>query len=105
MTATAVLEIPERLSAKPVPANVAAEIAGWFGQRRRVAVRSAVLIRCPDADAAARVVAVGGTRAVTLTDTVVELANAGAKKELLRKLYGPGIFAESEGYPPRNDIQ
>jgi len=31
--------------------------------------------------------------AVALTDTVVELARAGAKKELLRKLYGLEIFA------------
>jgi len=32
MTATTVLEILERPSAKPVPTNVAREIAGWFGQ-------------------------------------------------------------------------
>ena len=94
MTASAVLETLEQLSAKPVPANVAREIAGWFDQCRRITVRSAVLIGCPDADTAARVVAASGKRAVVLTDTVVELADVGAKNELLRKLHGLGIFSE-----------
>jgi hypothetical protein len=95
MTATAVLETLERLSAKPIPANVAREIAGWFNQCRRITVRSAVLIHCPDADTAARVVTASGKQAVALTDTVVELTDARAKNVLLRKLHGLGIFAES----------
>jgi len=84
MTAAAVLQILERLSAKPIPANVAREITEWFDQCRRITVRSAVLIDCPDADTAARVVAASGKQAVSLTDTVVELTDAKAKNELLR---------------------
>ncbi len=92
MTAAQVLDSLERLSAKPIPANVAREIAGWFDQCRSIAVRSAVLIHCPDADTAARVVAVGGKQATALTDTVVELADTKAKTAVLRKLRGLGIF-------------
>ncbi len=92
MTAAQVLDSLERLSAKPIPANVAREIAGWFDQCRSIAVRSAVLIHCPDADTAARVVAVGGKQATALTETVVELADTKAKTALLRKLHGLGIF-------------
>ena len=95
MTAAQVLETLTRLSAKPIPANVAREIAGWFDQCRRISVHSAVLIHCPDADTAARVVAAGGKKAVLLTDTVVELTDSRAKTELLRKLHGLGIFTES----------
>ncbi len=92
MTVAQVLDSLERLSAKPIPANVAREIAGWFDQCRSIAVRSAVLIHCPDADTAARVVAAGGKQATALTDTVVELADTKAKTALLRKLHGLGIF-------------
>ena len=96
MTAAQVLDGLERLSAKPIPANVAREIAGWFDQCRRITVRSAVLIHCPDADTAARVVGASGKQAVPLTDTVVELSDARAKNELLRKLHGLGIFVEGQ---------
>jgi hypothetical protein len=96
MTASQVLDGLERLSTKPIPANVAREIAGWFDQCRRITVRSAVLIHCPDAETAARVVAASGKQAVALTDTVVELADARAKNELLRKLHGLGIFTQSQ---------
>ena len=50
MTAAQVLETLANLSAKPMPANVAREIAGWFDRCRRINVRSAFLIHCPDAD-------------------------------------------------------
>jgi hypothetical protein len=95
MMAAQVLETLTRLSAKPLPANVAREIAGWFDQCRRISVHSAVLIHCPDADTAARVVGAGGKKALLLTDTIVELTDSRAKTELLRKLHGLGIFTES----------
>jgi len=99
MTAAQALDGLERLSAKPIPANVVREINGWFDQCRHITVRSAVLIQCPDADTAARVVAASGARAVALTDTIVELSDAGTKNELLRKLHGVGIFNRSQAIP------
>lgn len=100
MTAEQALETVQRLSAKPVPANVAREISGWFDQCRRIQVRQAVLIHCPDADTAARVVAASGKRARLLTDTVVELTNTRAKTELLRKLHALGIFVARSAPEP-----
>lgn len=98
MTAAQVIETLTRLSAKAIPANVAREIQGWFDQCRRINVHSAVLIHCPDADTAARVVSAGGKKAVSLTDTVVELTDSRAKTALLRKLHGLGIFTETSSH-------
>lgn len=94
MTIEQVLETLQHASVKPIPANVAREITGWFEQCRRISVRSAILIACPDAETAGRVVAASGNRAVLLTETVVELADARAKTELLRKLHGMGVFVD-----------
>ena len=94
LTASKVQETLDRISAKPVPANVAREISGWFEQCRRIRLHTAIVIHCPDADTAARVVAASGRRAVALTDTVVELQDTKAKTELLRKLQGMGVFLE-----------
>ena len=93
-TADQAIETLSRLSAKPVPANVVREIAGWFDQCRRVRLQPAILIHCPDADTAARVAATGGKKAALLTETVVELTDVRAKTELLRKLQSLGIFLE-----------
>ena len=101
MTAAQVLETLAKLSAKPVPANVTREITGWFDQCRRINVHSAVLIHCPDADTAARVVSAGGKKAFLLTDTVVELTDSRAKTAVLRKLHGLGIFTEASIHSKR----
>jgi len=94
MTASQVQEILQRFSAKPVPANVAREISGWFDQCRRIQIRPAVLIQCPDADTALRVVAASRQQAKALNDTVVELTEPRSKAELVRKLHAAGIFVD-----------
>lgn len=94
MTADQVLETLRRLSSKPIPANVTREIQGWFDQCRRITVRPAVLIRCPDHETATRVIGVLGNRVVSISETVLELRDAGAKSEALRKLQSQGIFVD-----------
>jgi hypothetical protein len=94
MTAEQALDVLQRISSKPLPANVAREVQGWFDQCRQITVEPTVLIRCPDADTAARVVAASGKRAALLTETVVELQDAAARTELVRKLHGLGIFVD-----------
>jgi len=96
MTGAQVLDSLRQLSAKPVPANVEREITGWFDQCRRIMVRSALLVHCPDADTAARVVAAAPEHAVLLTETAVELSDPHEKSDLLRKLRSLGIFAEND---------
>ncbi|NUQ65418.1 MAG: helicase-associated domain-containing protein [Pirellulales bacterium] len=104
LTAEQALETLRSASDKPIPANVEREITGWFDQCRRITIRTATLITCPDAETAARVVAAGGNQAVALTDTVVELADAQAKTALSRKLREVGVFLDEPapgGRPPR----
>ncbi|MCC6124197.1 MAG: helicase-associated domain-containing protein [Pirellulales bacterium] len=92
MTAAQVLDTLKNVSCKPIPANVTREVTGWFNQCRKIQVRPSILIHCPDAETAARVLAAGGKKTVALTDTVVELMEAKAKTEILRKLQGSGVF-------------
>jgi len=94
MTADQVLETLRRLSSKPIPANVTREIQGWFDQCRRIMVRPAVLIRCPDHETATRVIGVLGDRVLPISETVLELRAPGAKSEVLRKLQSQEIFVD-----------
>jgi len=98
-TAAQALTTLRDISAKPLPANVQREIEGWFGQCRSVTVKHAVLIRCPDADTAARVVSAGGRKAQLLTDTIVELQNPKDQSALIKKLRAAGIFIQPKGKP------
>ena len=63
-------------------------------------MRPAVLIRCPDAETSSRVAAVGGRNVVPVTDTVLELTDAGRKRVLVRKLRAQGVFLEIPGRDP-----
>jgi len=94
MTAQQVLDTLQSNSAKEVPANVAREIQGWFDQCQRVTVRHAILVDCPDAQTAARVLAAGGKKATAISDTVIELAGSKRDAALFRKLDALGIFAD-----------
>ena len=93
MTAESVFETMGRQCSKEIPNNVKREIAGWFGGCRRIMLRSAVLIRCPDAETAARVRAASGGQIDRVTDTILELRDRNRRPELVRKLKGMGIFA------------
>jgi hypothetical protein len=94
MTAEQVISTLSTLSKKPLPANVQREIEGWFQQCRRVTIGHAALIRCPDADTAARVVSASGRSATLLTDTIVELHEPHSQPALVKKLRTLGIFVQ-----------
>ena len=91
-TAESVFEILGLYCSKDIPNNVKREISGWFGACRRITVHSTVLIRCPDAETAARVLAVSGGKVDRVTDTILELRDGDRRPELVRKLKGMGIF-------------
>ena len=93
LTGESVFETLGLYCSKDIPKNVKREISGWFGACRRITLRSAVLIRCPDAETAARVLAVSGGKVDRVTDTILELRDGDRRSELLRKLKGMGIFA------------
>ncbi|MGO8791711.1 MAG: helicase-associated domain-containing protein [Terriglobia bacterium] len=75
-----------------LPPNVRREISGWFAQCRRVSLRPAVLIHCPDAETAARIQAVAGSKVAVITDVILDLQDFSKKAELLRKIREAGIF-------------
>lgn len=93
-TGARVLEVLRRISTREIPANVEKEIEGWFGQCRRIATRPAVLITCPDAETALKVLAVARPDAERISDTVVALWNVKGTAAVLRKLSGQGVFLE-----------
>ena len=93
LTAEQALATLGRLASRGVPDNVRREIAGWFAQTRRITLRPAVLLHCPDAETAGRVLAAGGKNVAPLTDTVVELQEPEMAGTLVRKLREMGVFA------------
>ncbi|HEU4452908.1 MAG TPA: helicase-associated domain-containing protein [Longimicrobium sp.] len=91
-----VLEALRAASSRDLPANVARQLRDWFAGVRRVAVRTALLLECPDAETAARVRGAAGKQVVRLTDTLLELPGAHAKERaaLVKKLRAAGVFVK-----------
>ena len=99
MSADNLLDTLNGISTKDVPPNVTREIRGWFDQCRRVTVSRAMLVRCPDAETAARVLSAAGKRATAITDTLIELEDTKANAALFRKLDGMAIFSDLPAPP------
>ncbi len=92
LTVDYVMDVLKRVCARELPANVEREIRGWFGACRRVETRTAVLLDCPDADTAVRVLAAARGKARAISDTVLELTHVREKAAVARKLRDSGIF-------------
>lgn len=93
-TAERVLETLAAASKHDLPANVARQVRDWFSATRRVRLRPAVLVECPDAESAARVLSVGGKAVRAVTDTLLELIDTerAARSALVKKLRESGVF-------------
>ncbi|HLL48837.1 MAG TPA: helicase-associated domain-containing protein, partial [Longimicrobiaceae bacterium] len=93
-TADRVLETLAAASKHDLPGNVARQVRDWFGATRRVRLRPAVLVECPDAETAARVQSAGGKGVRAVTGTVLELTDTerAARSALLKKLREAGVF-------------
>lgn len=95
LTAEVLLDTLGRVSRTPVPENVARQVRDWIGGTRRVTIRTAVLVECPDAETAAKVRAAAGAQAVEISPTVLRLdAGKGGRPALVKKLRERGIFVE-----------
>jgi len=92
ITADNVLRALQTHSSVPIPANVEREIRGWMGRCRRASIRPAMLIHCPDAETASRVLAVERTRLTRLSDTVLELNDPSYRTKLVKRLREIGVF-------------
>ncbi|HEY0778297.1 MAG TPA: helicase-associated domain-containing protein, partial [Gemmatirosa sp.] len=96
LTRDDVLGVLARASSKPLAPNVAREIDGWLAGVRRVRVRTAALLECPDEETAARVHAALAGKAERLTPTVFALPGAapGGDALLLKRLRAAGVFLD-----------
>lgn len=95
ITAAKLLKTLGEVSRAPVPANVARQVKDWLGATRRVRIRPAVLVECPDAETAARIAALGGPEVSAITRTILRLD--GDEKRvaaLVKKLRAKGIFVQ-----------
>ncbi|MEW6237969.1 MAG: helicase-associated domain-containing protein [Candidatus Omnitrophota bacterium] len=91
-----VTEDLHKFSIKEIPGNVQFEINEWFNSCRNISMRTAVIIRCPDANTAGRVRIAGGSKIKPITDTVLELSDPHEKTALVRKMKESGIFLETK---------
>jgi hypothetical protein len=94
VTADQAIDALKAVSSRNLPANVVREITGWFDEVRRVSLAPALLLRCPDAHTAARVLAAGGKAVRPVSDTVLELVDSSARTRVLKKLRAAGIFID-----------
>jgi len=95
LAADRVLKTLGQVSRTPVPANVARQLRDWFGATRRVRIRPAVLVECPDTETAARVTGLGGAQVTAVTRTVLRLdGDARSVAALVKKLRTKGIFVQ-----------
>lgn len=93
LTADAVLGTLQGVSRSGVPANVARQVRDWMQTVRRVSIRPALLMDCPDAETAARAQALGGARATQVTPTLLRLDMTGKDRAaFVKKLRERGIF-------------
>lgn len=83
-------------STRELPGNVERQIGDWFAGVRRISMRPTILLRCPDAETAARVRAAGRADVRPVTDTVLEMrvSTTKARTALVRQLRKAGIFVD-----------
>jgi hypothetical protein len=86
----------ERHASNKVPANVLREVRGWSAWVRRVTSTTLSILRCPDADAADRVMAALKRRAERVNDTLVALDAKKLTAAERTKLQSHGIIVQTD---------
>ncbi len=92
LTGDEILNRLQRISRVPLPGNVVHEVREWSGWLRAVSSEPALLIRCPDAVAADRVVAALGRKALKLNETTVAFSSPTLDESERRKLIEQGVY-------------
>lgn len=91
-TADQILETFDRLSSKPIPANVRAQITDWTAGCREIEQRKVILLTCPDEVVAGRVAEFLGSECERLTPRILALPPKSIDTAILRRLKREGIF-------------
>lgn len=83
------------LSDKPIPQNVCAQIKDWSQSYRKVSFKRIQVLVCPDAETALRARSLAPKNALEpISDTVLQVNNTNAVKQLKKKLIANGIGIE-----------
>jgi hypothetical protein len=85
-----------RHSSNALPANVQREVKEWSSWVRRVTSSKVTILRCGDAEAADRVMAVLGRRTERLNETSVAIDHAKLTAKDRDKLLGQGIIVQAD---------
>lgn len=99
----AVVDTLQRLASEVLPGNVASEVEAWHRRQRVVTLERPWILRCGDADTAARVRAVAGRLVEPLGDDVL-VVSQGTSPQALAKLLAPHgvtIDTSATAKPPR----
>jgi hypothetical protein len=84
----------KRHATHELPANVEREVEGWTGWIRRVSVERLIVIRCPDREAADRVMGALPKQVERIQDTIVALSPAQLTPLECQKLLDLGIIVD-----------
>lgn len=76
-----------------LPKNVEHEVGAWFEECRRLSLASALIIRCPDEDTAARVRSASGRHVEAASPTLL-LLDPAHRAEVIRRCRKAGLFLE-----------
>jgi len=86
----------QRLATNEVPANVLRQVSDWCGWVRRAHASTLMIVRCPDSEAADRIVAVMKRQAERLTETIVAIDQLRLATADRNKLRDQGILIEGK---------
>jgi hypothetical protein len=95
-----ILKRLERHSSVPIPANVRHEVGEWAGQVLHLGVEIGMLLRCPNAQAAACVRQALGSIAEQVSDTLVTVPKDNWTPAVRKKLLDAGLIVPP---PPEGD--
>lgn len=94
------LQTLEGVSRGGVPDNVARQVRDWMKAVRTIRIAPAVLVDCPDAETAGRVMSLGGAQVTAITPTLLRLdADVATRAALVKRLRDKGIFVGTGGGP------
>ncbi len=100
LTAKQIVDRLEKYASVAVPANILTEVREWAGWIRRVNVRKLTIVRCPDPEAADRVLSTLGRRAERIAETIVGLDTDKLPPADRAKLQAAGIIITKDDIGP-----
>ncbi len=87
-----ILGVLLEVSDGPLPGNVEKQVRDWVESCRTIRSRASILLDCGDPETALRIKAMASGKVNQLTETILELKSAQARREMERKLAKQGIF-------------